>query len=56
MLKEIEEEVDERIFEQVFLGKLSLSQKSNPKYQASHYKMTTQPDGWYSVSYYRKKV
>jgi len=56
MLKKIEEEVDERIFEQVFLGKLSLSQKSNPKYLATHYKMTTQSDGWYSVSYYRKKV
>lgn len=55
MLIEIEKEVDRRIYEQVFMNKLSLSQKSNPKYLATHYKMTTQSDGWYSVEYFRKK-
>jgi len=56
MLKELEEEVDRSKFEQVFMGKLSLSQKANPKFQATHMSITKTDNGFDEVKYYRKKV
>ena len=56
MLKELIEKVDEKIYEQVFLGKLSLTQKANPKFQATHMSITKTDSGFDEVKYYRKKV
>ena len=56
MLKELIEKVDEKIYEQVFLGKLSITQKANPKFQATHMSITKTDNGFDEVKYYRKKV
>lgn len=56
MLKELIEKVDEKIYEQVLLGKLSLSQKSNPKFLPTHVSITKTDSGFDEVKYYRKKV
>ena len=56
MLIEIEEVVDKKIYEQVLLGKLSLSQKANPKFLPTHVSITKTDNGFDEVKYYRKKV
>ena len=56
MLVELKEIVDKKIYEQVFMNKLSLSQKSNPKYLATHFSITKSSNGFDVVKYYREKV
>ena len=55
-LEELEEEVDLNIYEQVFLGKMSYTQKQNPKFRATHVSLTKGGAKGDVVRYYRKKV
>lgn len=55
MLKELKEIVDETLYERVLLNKLSLSQKSNPKFIPTHYSITPGENGFDDVVYYKEK-